>query len=405
MVSPWATVVRTGASRQAACLLPAALCLFVGCNSGRQLQTDLYQRELRLQEDEIYRLEDCIEEYQAIVRDYRCELAELKRANESVSTVSPTPTPEPLPEPAAADGPDMNVLPEVPEPLDLGPPASTDDMPRAGADPSGLDVAPAFDEAGEAPPFEGAQLGVEPTSSPVARLNEQPERTHLVTASVSRSTAERGATRPPDPYPHASATARLVPTSLPLSETIAIGVRNGPQQTLVVRIAERSSGWLAKFDGVASVMLTDPSVDGQLRRVARWDYTEGEVQDAISRSHDPNGKSEIVLTIALPPEVPVNEGLRLWARLVDASGNKSLQATTVRFLDNPLRLATAVEVASVLRRLPATDNRLRRHPAPAIPVVVKNDYPEGEEWRPARPTQERRIDPAIQTVGFEEVID
>lgn len=59
--------------------LALLLSMVVGCNSGKQLQRDLYQRELRLQEDEIYRLEDYIEQYQGIIREYRCRNAELEQ--------------------------------------------------------------------------------------------------------------------------------------------------------------------------------------------------------------------------------------------------------------------------------------------------------------------------------------
>lgn len=65
-----------------ASLLP---CLLVGCNSGKQMQWDLYTRDLRLQEDEIYRLEDCIEEYQAIVCSLRKENELLKSSSSSAN--------------------------------------------------------------------------------------------------------------------------------------------------------------------------------------------------------------------------------------------------------------------------------------------------------------------------------
>ncbi|MEM6330934.1 MAG: hypothetical protein AAF790_11880, partial [Planctomycetota bacterium] len=57
-----------GAARVLAVL---ACCLLAGCNAGKQMQSDLYARELRLQEDEIYRLEACLEDAHAVIRELR----------------------------------------------------------------------------------------------------------------------------------------------------------------------------------------------------------------------------------------------------------------------------------------------------------------------------------------------
>ena len=51
--------------------------LLAGCQSGAQF--DQVARELRMQEDQLYALEDYLEEYQRLVCKYRSENASLKR--------------------------------------------------------------------------------------------------------------------------------------------------------------------------------------------------------------------------------------------------------------------------------------------------------------------------------------
>lgn len=405
----WANSARRDASKRNRFLVGMVCCLLanVGCNSGRQLQTDLYQRELRLQEDEIYRLEDCLEEYQAIVRDYRCELTELKRDGASRAVEPTAPTIAPLPEPI--NTPEPNVLPEVPEPLDLGPPATTDDL--DAAPPVNLDEAPAFNgeapdfnAGGEAPPFEGAHLDHDRNGGSVALASEPSGETNLTTASASRSLNGDGSYAPPNPYPHAAETKPLPEIQIALSDEIELHAEGGSDRTLVARVVVRSSDLLADFDGQASIMLTDPSIEGRLRRVARWDFTSEEVREAWNVGEAASPSAELSLPIALPTETPIHQPLRLWVRLVDSYGNKILQATVVKFVGDPLRLDTPDRVASAPRRLPAIQGPVR-HVESFAAVEERQaavDFSTEAAWRPAATHRRRHRDPAIQTASFED---
>lgn len=401
----WANSALRDASTHRHGWLVLGLLAAVGCNSGRQLQTDLYQRELRLQEDEIYRLEDCLEEYQAIVRDYRCELAELKQAEAPYASASSSPTIAPRPD----------ALPEVPEPLDLGPPVTTDDitpdasgLDPADLDPTDLDVAPAFNKgASEAPPFEGAQLGTDDATRSIAQTNDPQDASAIVVVSADRGLNNQAPLTPPHPYPHATVAEPLAAASIPLASTIELRADSGPDQTLVARVTDASAAWLETFEGEASVMLTDPSVEGRMRRIARWDFTTSEVLDAVSFADNLKRTAELALPIALPAETPTQQPLRLWIRLVDARGNKTLQATTVRFEGDPVRLANSEGLAAAPRRLPAADGALRQLIEPIEVAVAETieSSSEADAWRPARSTRQRRVDPAIQTVTFEAPAD
>src|SRR5690606_19873361 len=72
-------------------VLALVILLGLGCRS--RSERDLVERELRMHEDQIYALEDYLEEYPEIVRRCRCENQELKRELEQLRASSPdTPT-------------------------------------------------------------------------------------------------------------------------------------------------------------------------------------------------------------------------------------------------------------------------------------------------------------------------
>lgn len=387
MESLRANSARAGAGGLLARLLPAACCLLLsGCQNGRQLQADLYQRELRLQEDEIYRLEDYVEEYQAIVCSQREEISRLKReldssdsydrgkspgASRDEATPSPGPT---LAEPAAPGTPIS-----APDPADEAPPFKP--SPSTGEP---LDAAPPFEGASrlrdDAPILAAAQGA----ASPVA---------------FRRPAAEpRLLDAPPDPYPSApvrtagepprqrSATPGAQPlpaTADPATESVAdtaltLEVRPHDGGALMARVGDRR-GSLREFAGTASVLLTDPTAAGLHKRVARWDFTAEEVG-----SLRVSGYEAIELPVALPETTPTDRPLRLWVRLVDRGGRRRLQATDVAFVGGPLRLA------EMARRLPTAGDE---QPPPA----VADSNP--TSWRPAR---DRRInDGAVLRASYE----
>jgi hypothetical protein len=137
-------------------------------------------------------------------------------------------------------------------------------------------------------------------------------------------------------------------------------------------------------------MLTDPAEDGQSKRVARWDFTEAEVREAIE-----SDTAGLRLTIGLPTETPTDRPLRLWVRMVDRSNQRKLQATSVRFFAEPLRLIENESLADAgsLHCLPTAVNDRPRD------AVVQTD---ANGWRtPNRNVTERRFDSAVAPASYE----
>lgn len=387
------------------CLPPAACCLLAatGCNNGRQLQSDLYQRELRLQEDEIYRLEDYIEEYQAIIRGYRCEVAELRsqlgglRSAPAEEVVPLEADPEPDdPDPPSVLG-DDDPIEMLPDPTEASrPPAFKPDL-----------NAPATPEpGGEAPAFEPDPLIDTSSATPIE------DETPLADSgqdnrAVSALHLDKAA--PPSPYPHtpgpiataAHRASRDARSSIRVAVE-AIPTRGPATPELRVLVSEATHAALAGFDGTASVMLTDPNLEGRKRRLALWDFTAAETSDAWGL--DPRGGARLELPIQLPTETPTDRPLRLWVRLIDSEGEKRLEVTEVRFTGPNLALATTTPLASSQppRRLPAADEA----PAPTEPLAVQpeparrveTDAP-SDGWKSAR--SRRVFDAEVQQVGYD----
>lgn len=405
---------RTAASRLAVCLLPVACCLLLtGCQNGRRMQADLYQRELRLQEDEIYRLEDYIEEYQGIISGYRCEIDELKRelaASQSGRTTSPTTSrPDSVqlsPRRNESRLSDETSLLTTPEPTDFDPP-STEPLPPGSEAPTeeapafkpgrASEDVPAIESLDEAPAFEGAAIA-DRHASQIAEAPREPALLQPISAALPANRLPANQLRdetPPNPYP--TAIAKRSPVVEPTPEMAGdpslrvTAEATDDTATIAVVVETTAADALRRFNGTVSVMLTDPTEqEGVSKRIARWDFTEAEVRDAIE-----SDTAGLRLTIALPAETPTDRPLRLWVRMVDRSNQRKLQATSVRFLAEPLRLIEneSLAAAGSLHRLPTADNDRSRD------TVVRTD---ASGWRtPNRNVTERRVDSAVAPASYE----
>ncbi len=390
---------RTAASRLIVCLLPAACCLLLtGCQNGRRMQADLYQRELRLQEDEIYRLEDYIEEYQGIIAGYRCEIDDLKRelaAAPSKRTTSSTTTRSDSVQLSPREDDETSLL-TTPEPTDFDSPDAEPLPPGDEApvfQPGGAsDVAPPGESLDEAPPFEGASRSRDRVSQ-VAEAPREPALLQPISATLP--TKRLNSEVPPNPYPNA--VARKAPAVEPEPEVVgdptiqvAAEATGDASPTISVVVESQEADALRRFDGAVSVMLTDPADAGLSKRVARWDFTPAEVREAIG-----SDTSNLRLMIALPAATPTDRPLRLWVRMVDRSGQRKLQATSVRFLAEPLRLIEneSLADASSMHRLPATED------GRSGDAVVRS---ENNGWRtPDRNAAERHMDAAVTPASYE----
>lgn len=356
----------------------------VGCNQGRQMQADLYRRELRLQEDEIYRLEDYLREYQGLVRGYRREVGELKQQLATAQGQEVVPA-EASPD---AETPGLEFAPGAPPLREATTPTPVDEPGESPATPSG-------EELDEAPPFNAGvrfqhPSRTDPAPRPLARLDRVSRVSDLSVA--------------PTPFPTTSPQA--VPAAIPAQallkldevDAVRLAVRNGEADangtpTLIAEVTPLAAGLPAYFEGEASVMLADMSRRGANRRLMRWDFTADEVEACWTKS---DGSSRLELPLLAPrpatADAPTDRALRLWVRLVDARGRKTLRSVEARFANRPFRLLESEAIAAAPRRLPS--------PRPGDAPVELSDL--ASSWRRAVPGRKDRAakDAAVTPAAF-----
>ncbi|TWT88777.1 hypothetical protein Mal64_22650 [Pseudobythopirellula maris] len=382
---------RLGAKAAFAAAALACAGAAIGCNNGQRLQGDLYQRELRLQEDEIYRLEDYIEEYQALLREQRCENTKLKRElkeaqeQESKPTLARDPDgfgdePRGLSEPFELfeDG-DEDPIPAPPQ-IEFRRPEPTSPPPSGRPLPGAEEIAPPFEPGAEpteeAPPF--VPGGTSRSAPPAAA--EQPA---VQEADAQKEIALLTPVGEPELFPTPAATRlELVAAAPPrgasirLDDRLRLVVANGPaettgESTLLVRTvapAESAAG----FDGEASLMLRDPSATRGDGKIARWDYSPQEVATLLGQ--DSAAGEPIEFRLVLPERSPTGVPLTLWVRFVDSAGHKTISRTTIELEaqagpDAALRLVEST---------PAADP-----PSPVEPASFEAPADAMIEWRSA----------------------
>ena len=300
--------------------------LVAGCQSNAQ--QDLVARELRMQEDQIYAMEDYLSQYQQLVCKYRSENAALRRrlADEYYDGEE-VPTPRTAP-PTRRDGPSPDEPAAQPNGLDLP------------------DVPPLEGGASNEPKPDGeAALAAGQTDVAPRAMHELLEDSPPV---VSIAPAHHGAA-PHQVWLH--------------GEIVANDAGGGPRLAVDVEPLD-AAGRCIPFAGQLSLMLLATQADGGEQSLARWDFTP---EDATSAVDSAAGEHAMRFYLELPPDTPVGEATQIWVRLVSSDGDKVLAYTEIQ-LDRP------GQFASHLDRPAATD----------IPARIVSRVIEGD-WTIARP--------------------
>lgn len=292
MKPPLAQAVRALVGYRTALVATLLSCVAAtGCRNDAS-QRDAYIREIRLHEDQIYELQDCVNEYQAIVRQQRLEnrrlrdelgddgVPEAKRIGDPDRPAERSLLDRPAP-PAATDDPDLPDIdmgePGLPE-IDLGepvPPGEVQDIPSVDLD----------------------ELSHHSAEGP----------TRLASATVYTPPA-----RPTKP----AESCALYAEQMPL-EPIGDGT-DEPLGLMAIVEPMTSAGDAGYFAGEVSLMLVDPLASDEEWEIARWDYTPEEVESAWRDS----SRRVLDLAIAVPAVAPRGRPLELWVRLlpIDTEG-------------------------------------------------------------------------------------
>ncbi|MCC7475397.1 MAG: hypothetical protein IT425_08380 [Pirellulales bacterium] len=338
------TCVATWCAAAMAC----ALSLFGGCQSNSQ--RDLIARERRRQEDQIYALQDYIDQYQRLVCAYRTENAALRRQlvamprdsrgqDEESSRLHrgskeefpapqfqqpQVPTPEKVkPADTPASPPKAIETPEIPplKTMSWEEPDATADA-EAVLDSMPDSLPQERNEAGRA--IQQATFAVEPVESVSNQFSEgaAPGPLQEPAQHSSQDLAEDTAQVPTEVV---APTATTGQTELMISGEVIENGAGGPRLVVDV-VPYLPSGKVETFEGVASLMILATGEDGIERSLARWDFSARQVRAAIDpQSNEPTMR----FLLELPTDAPVTNDTELWVRLVPASGSKLLSHADV----------------------------------------------------------------------------
>jgi hypothetical protein len=320
-------------------LVAAALVLaaVVGCqnNSDR----DLIARDRRMQEDQIYALQDYINQYQQLVCRYRSENCALKRQLSEGYAIEPQPS-EAQPTPRDRQGGSTpKSSPQFQTPVTPGgkeqqPPAKTPKI-----------------ETPDVPPLKTTTTdeGASSNEAQVGDVESQGDSSPRVLAASYNEPAQNSApgdTAPGDQAPGEAASAAGPPAPIAANEQAAPAVLtpsesasnmmlsgevvtndSGGGPRLMIDVAPfAASGRVEWFDGSASLMLLATGDDGQQQSIGRWDFNPHDVRAAI----DPSANEPTMrFFVELPAGTPIGASTQLWVRLVPRDGAKLLAHANV----------------------------------------------------------------------------
>lgn len=270
-----------------------ALFTLAGCRSDPAIA--ILERELRLKEDEIYRLRATLEDMQdvpASCRD-RVETSPASESQETGTRRKPRST-----------GPNGAGLPRVDVELPSGP---------SGAMPDSLKA-----PAGSLPPgIPEVPKELQGPAAPTTKIGD--EGPTLEARHKNRMIAQGG--EPVAFLP--SGDSRQV-ASIALNRMLTGGIsadeRAGDQGLLVVVEPRDSAGRPVDAPADMSIVVLDPALEGEAMRIARWEFTAEETASLFRRSGSSGGA--IHLAMAWPDDPPKHNKLRLFVRYTTADGRK-----------------------------------------------------------------------------------
>ena len=271
-----------------ACAVAALLPVAIGCRHA-DMNRELVERELRLQEDELYRLHD--------------ELAQSEKLLEAAQRKSELLERE-LQQARAGGAAVPELLPTMPP----APPDSPQDRaPRPDSGVPPLDVAPPKIEV---PGLEGPL--------PPAPGRSSWNSTRGVRSASFEEPIDDSIDTPED-APGDAGVDHV--TKIVINRRLTGGYnadrRLGDEGISVVIEPRNSEDRIVARAGDVAIVVVDPALSTDEGRVARWDFSDAEVQKHIEETATGEG---IHLELPWPERLPNNERLMVFARFITANG-------------------------------------------------------------------------------------
>jgi hypothetical protein len=272
--------------------------LIAGCQSNSE--RDLIARDRRMQEDQMWAMQDYIQQYQQLVCQFRSENASLRRQlNEDHSGAAVEREPQPVPVSQPPTGRAPNYRSTSPPGTDQKQaPSPGVEMPDVPPLKQGTSInrrnqyGSLADEGGQATLDRYAQLASYET--PVDAAAAPP-----TSNPVTKDTPPTG----------------VSPDVLLSGEVIANESGGGPRLEINIESFDQS-GRIGRFGGNVSLALLT-SEGGVQHRIARWDFGPDDVQAALDATAS---EPTMRFRVELPAGTKVDGSTELWAKLAPTDG-------------------------------------------------------------------------------------
>jgi len=343
--------------RRQALFIIVALSSVLGCRHDQAAKRELLERELRLQEDRIYALEDALEDAQreldrsrGIVREdcppgSRSGLGRLFGGDTGDSTFAPPASPN-----------NHGGTSSAPSSVNPGSSSGSSTAPPSVILPPKGDTAPPAVElpgGSSAPPFRGAPIisppdpkkpeglpapgGPAPPFKPGGAQHSLPDGN----STARRDPVLKEMSSPKFVSPGSS--SGIAPQVIEADEAIP-APSIGDRQVKSLTLNRRTGGWnsdgkpgdegisvvveprnargeVVATAGTISVVLIDPALEGEAGRFARWDFT-ADAAGALFRSVASGGSGGMHLELTWPETPPTHSKLALFIRYTTDDGQR-----------------------------------------------------------------------------------
>jgi hypothetical protein len=273
----------------------------VGCQSNSE--RDLMARDRRMQEDQMWAMQDYLQQYQQLICRFRSENASLRR---QLNDERSAPVVEREPQ----------LVPRTPS----NPPATNRAPNRPSSPPPGIENQPPSPniEMPDVPPLkQGASIDTPNRHQSLAEHESgqaEPDR-YAQLASYDTPLDRPAAPKTSEPAASGTNIPANSPDVLLSGEVVANESGGGPRLMIDIESFDKS-GHIAKFDGNVSLALLT-SEGGVQRRLARWDFGPEDVRAAVDTTAS---EPTMRFRVELPAGTKVDGATELWAKLAPTNG-------------------------------------------------------------------------------------
>jgi hypothetical protein len=271
-----------------------------GCQSNSE--RDLMARDRRTQEDQMWAMQDYLQQYQQLICRFRSENASLRRQlNDERSAPVVEREPQLVPR-TPSNPPATNRAPNFPN---SPPPGIEKQTPSPNI------------EMPDVPPLkQGAAIDTRNRYQSLADLGGGQGEPDRYAQPASYETPVDGVAGPAsEPAAHDVTAAAASPDVLLSGEVVANDSGGAPRLLIDIESFDKS-GHTAKFDGNVSLALLT-SDGGVQRRLARWDFGPEDVRAAIDTTAS---EPTMRFRVELPAGTKADGATELWAKLAPTGG-------------------------------------------------------------------------------------